>query len=313
MITDFSLTRHFDDKYNHFTYPSVMDNAEGLSARDAIHRICAKQINNLSVYLKVNAEDIINAIFSRFYKTACLCNVVDYTKVRHDSPCQQDNAIKVAENAFCRIEPNRTISGQLKAGFHEVYYDVYLVGNQYSDTFFSKIACELLKQKFPSLFDEKNTCMFNEPIYRFDEATREVLQKITNDTTLDTLAHDLVGVHNYSITLGDISHVINDREYINARFAESRVKIYYPYLEQFYINLGTEEVHDEGTAYYYKRSLTIPLEALFKKDWALIENLNIFDTYRRNGKPIKIEGLQKNMPYFKMPIVGKIKEVIMNC
>lgn len=313
MSTDFRLAIEYNKKFGNFSMPSVMANMENLSEREVIRKVFVKDISKLAIFFHTDYDTIIDIMLKRIGKTISVDDLFGYEPIQHGKAPYNRNYVKVAENALVRnelVKDNKTIWGK---EYQDVYYDVYLSEAKYYECAMNKYILDILRYKFPSLFDLENKCMFYEPTYKFDEDTRQFLKNADENMPVDMFVSELL-LCDCKPTIGDIAEILQDRTKIDSMTYKSRIKIYYNYINVFYIEL----YNDVYTAYdrevSYLRNLEIPLEFLFTKNWETVENYKVKNyPIIKNDKPTSVDGLQKDMPYFNHPMVKEIKNILLNC
>lgn len=313
MNTDFRLAVEYNKVFGNFSMPSVMDNMEGLSAKEVIRKVFAEHINKLAIYFHTDYDTIIDIILKRIGKTISVDDLFGYEPIQHGKTPYNRNYVKVAENALVRNELVKDGKTIWSKEYKDVYYDVYLSEAKYYECAMNKYILDIMRYKFPSLFDLENKCMFHEPTYKFDEDTRQFLKNADANMPIDMFVGELL-LCDCKPTIGDIAEILQDRTKIDVMTYKSRIKIYYNYVNVFYIELYNDVYKAFDREVSYLRSLEIPLEFLFTKNWEAVENYKVKNCpIIKNDKPTSIDGLQKDMPYFNHPMVKEIKNILLNC
>lgn len=167
----------------------------------------------------------------------------------------------------------------------EVFYDLYIVANQFVSLAFNRIAEYIVKERFPFLYKKPFTT--RKP--RFDENVIKAFPK-KNIRMRDIKTYEL----------GDMTIEDFVRSYTNPSYMHTTVE------------LSNVVVYSEGQIYLTlegEHSLYLNFDALMDKNWKAIENINVHSIPLGNNK--FYDGAQKDAPYFNHPLINKLKEIIM--
>lgn len=238
-------------------------------------------LNNIANLFGVDKNEVIDIIKELHYINRDLFEFTCF-------PGFNEENILIAEKAIYTSNM-KTICGERKEIIK--YYNVYLMGRLDS---FGKILESLFSKKFSVLYNDEN---FNEIIPKFP--TKFKIEPWTKITDLHLLNENMYKVE-YNITCSDIFELMKDENYINTTIVKSKFRFYG--IENFYLKLPNRPNCDD--------SIVIPFEALFKKDWSIIENYDVFSVRLENGGWFK--GKQKDSPYFNSDEVNYFKKMFLS-
>lgn len=167
------------------------------------------------------------------------------------------------------------------------YYDVHIIEDSYALLCFRKIIPDIIK-------DYYNWLYVAESVNRFSSDLPDIDPK----QPVDTYTHSLAFIE---LTLEDIAFICNNpttwRNYKEHRF------IFDCYNDILCYRVSTTVVDELE----YDNAIIIPVEAILKKDWSIVENYNVFsirDTRPEHNK--WYQGKQSNSPYWE---ADKVKEI----
>lgn len=167
------------------------------------------------------------------------------------------------------------------------YYDVYIIEDSYASLCFKEIIPDIIK-------DYYNWLYVVDCVNKFDPN----LPVLNTKLTVDNYSYSIEFNH---LTLEDIAFICNNpetwRDYKVNKF------IFNYYYDMLCCKVSTTVA--EGLD--YDNSIVIPLEAILKKDWSIVENYNVFSI--RDTRPDRdkwYEGKQKESPYWD---TDKVKEI----
>lgn len=278
------------EKYNNFISPITLENMEKVSAEKVFMRLLP--IEEIATKLHISSKRVLRTIGKMLGKQVVLRDFFSY----EFSPVgvKKYNGILVAKKcASCRYysPTNRK--------YIETYYDAYLVRNTYYGVGFNIVFRRLLTEIFPQFFvkDDENQFLFKEE-FKYTSKQRECLRHMSRELTVSNIPFEL-----RDLTLKDITTCLCSKKRITDVVHKSRISCYHD-SDDIYIYLFDASVK----GYMYERSLYVPIEALFTKDYDAIANAYITSQAVMNGKGERefINGRQADMPYFKNERTQKI-------
>ena len=163
-----------------------------------------------------------------------------------------------------------------------IFYDVYLIKNEYCSVALNKMVAQFVKEKYPKLFQGNFVTIedrFSENIKNIDFSPNMRI----NDLSLSLGIDDL--------TIEDLTKIMSDENYINSKVWKTKVDFYYNYNEvQCFLSLE-------------ENSLFFKLKDLINKDWKAIEDADVW--VNKNYEGMK----QKDRDYFiNSALVKEFKE-----
>lgn len=166
-------------------------------------------------------------------------------------------------------------------------YDVYIIEDNYVSLCLNKIIPDIIKDYYGWLFVEEYVNKF-----------RSDLPDIDTKLSIDTYTYSL-GFN--ELTLEDIAFICNNpttwRDYKEKRF------IFNCYDDMLCCRVSTTVIDELE----YDNSIIIPVEAIVKRDWGVVENYNVYSI--RDPRPLHnrwYEGKQNKSPYWD---TDKVKEI----
>jgi len=165
-------------------------------------------------------------------------------------------------------------------------YPLAITNYQYVSLYFNKIAEQIVKMRFPYLFEEP----FTNKEQRFSDEIIKELPKNLNVMMCD-VSHKVMS----GMTIDDFIKTYTIDGYSTQLIERSKTTVYSD--GNIYIEL--EKDH----------SIYLNIDFLMDKNWAGIENIKVFSIPIGNGTFYK--GPQKNAPYFSHPLVKKLKDYIL--
>lgn len=184
------------------------------------------------------------------------------------------------------------------------YYDLYLVKRS-SPCDISKVIKYILNQLYPQIF-------YNPKFYNVEERYKaKSIKHITTQTRLFDIGNVLYDefVDAYDYTVKDLIDLLSQRSNLNEERQKSSFEIYYnDYSEKEPISIYLHLPNINGALV----SLTIPLEAIKKHDFSLVENcvVRAIPCYPNEKK--WYTGKQKDAPYFNHHFVEELKNCFKN-
>ena len=183
-------------------------------------------------------------------------------------------------------------------GFHNKiinYYDVYIKESNYIGLQFNKIIKRIIEVYYPYAYLTKVI----KPYKDID---------ITPKMSINEINKKYGNLH---LTANDIFIMLSNDDYKNILVTEIAYNIY-SNGDVIYYPLPSIEIH----GHKYDRSLSIPCDAIIKKDWSIIENHYVNAVIKPTAnaklggdKNNWFEGKQKDAPYFQCEEVEMIKRL----
>lgn len=299
---------HFYDnveaqKYDNFIFVNTLNNADNKSEYEIFNQLLP--IKKIAETFQVKEKLIFQVIKKLIGSRLNYDSLLDYYFIPIKFPNNDNNN-------------SNYILVKEKVGYTELYdkekcryytqdYNVYLKCNDYNLSALSEIVKEIIKCKFPQLFDYKaNPFLFIED-YKFSLEERIFLSNIKRNMMIDLLHKPIIK----NITFDDISKTLTRKSYIETKIQKSLITCYYDSTE-IYITLFEEEITVKDTSWKYERCLYVPIQTLITKDWSLVENQYVHGQayIDDSGKRVFLKGKQCDMPYFKNEKVELIKNLI---
>lgn len=222
-----------------------------------------------------------------------------FSFIKHNHGFQSAFSVLVEENTDKKVVNKKGIQ-------HTYYYDTLIVEDTYISLINQDIVSYIFENRYPAIF--KHSFLFKEE-KRFNQVI-EVNPKLK----LSEIPLEL----RFELTCQDIADIIyGNVDFINDVKRISKIK-HYADSECFYIELEPTYIGDVK----YDKSLAIPYEAIFKKDWSLVENMQVYNIIKKDAKPINgklgdknnfFSGSQMYAPYYQDSIeVEKIKKIFID-
>ena len=171
-------------------------------------------------------------------------------------------------------------------------YDVYIVEDNYVTLYLVKLIPDIIKDFYSWLYVEVPTNKFSSD-----------LPEINTKCSVDTYTYN---IEFNKLTLEDIAFICNNpntwRDYKVNTF---KFKYYSDMLCYCVDTVVTDE-------HKYEYCIIIPVEAIRKRDWSIVENKMVFSI--RDTRPNKnkwYEGQQKDAPYWDNSEVKEIKKLFL--
>jgi hypothetical protein len=175
------------------------------------------------------------------------------------------------------------------------YADVYICQNKYANLRLSDVAKELIKRRFPFLMEKP----FVVRTRRFDET----INKLPNNLLVNVNDLDSMILLSNKITIGDLIKLYTDPGYKNSWIDKPIWNIYN----------DSKNIYFDTDGYHDGNSVSVPIDALYNKDWEAVENVKI------NGVPLRdkdgkiipkkwFNGLQKDAPYMSSKVAIELKK-----
>lgn len=282
-------------EYNNFIYPKSLINVGNVKKKEIFLKLLP--IEELATQLHIDTKMVLKTIDKMMNKQIVLCDLLSYNYT--PTGTTNEYGILVAEK--CAISSTYSNS---KRSFIEKYYDVYLVRNENFRVTFNLIFRTLLSEIFPKLFikNEENGFLFKED-FKYTSEQRKCLENLSSELALYKMPYEI-----NHLPIKDIARCLNNKKRINDIIYKTRISCFFEsdciYIYLFDVNIN---------GYSYKRSLYVPLEALFTKDYDLIANKFVSSQaiLNENGEREFINGSQKDMPYFNNERTQKILTYIL--
>lgn len=297
MGKDFKATEPFCDnkEYNNFIYPISLINVDNVNKKKIF--LTLLPIDELANKLHIKPNTVLNTINKMLNKQLVLRDLFDYEYI--PTGMEYKHGILVVKNGVYTYKYN-----SVKYGYDKKLYDVYLVRHKCLSLSFNIIYRKLLAEMFPHLFikNEDNGVLFKED-FKYSLEQRNCLKNLTKELSVSNIPYELT-----NLPIKDIARCLNNKKRINDIIYKTRISCFFEsdciYIYLFDVNIN---------GYSYKRSLYMPLEALFTKDYDLIANKFVSSQaiLNENGKREFINGSQKDMPYFNNERTQKILTYIL--
>lgn len=157
-----------------------------------------------------------------------------------------------------------------------------------------------------TIIDKISECILSRFYPHFDIRANEKICEITENTFVSDIALKVPK----RMTIGYLASLLKTP---NAVIVESKT-MYKIYGHSDQIYLPIKEINVHGHKYNY--CLYIPIQAIVKKDWSLIENCKVFSIIKPNANAKLgadhdnfFSGLQKDAPYFNDESVEEYKKL----
>lgn len=210
---------------------------------------------------------------------------------------ESDNSILVKKQAVYK-------TNRVKKGYDWVeqteYYNVYLKENDYINLILHKVGLYVLGGLFPHIIKNEVFCS---EVRRFPKGL---------EINPNMKVNDMFGLEYQELTAQDIADLINNPNAINDTKLETNFH-YYAMDKVVYLRIGKRRVQN----YDFEDSIAIPLEALFKNDWKLVEDYYVHSIVKseandKMGRDTDnyYNGKQSHCPFWKdNETVEKLKEL----
>lgn len=171
------------------------------------------------------------------------------------------------------------------------YEDMFVREDTYMGLILSKVGEVIISRFYP----------------HFDIRVNKEICVINKDTYVANIAPKI----NPKMTIGELADLLKNP---NPKIIESqtRYNIYGGLYDTIYLPL--RKILVQGHEYSY--SLYIPIQAIVKKDWSLIENWRVSSIIKPNANELLgndhdnwFSGLQKDAPYFNDELVNEYKKL----
>lgn len=292
------------EKFNHVdkndSFYFVDENAlkeHNISFEEASNVLISFDI--MSDLFKEPKEKILDIAINVFHVT--MRDLFDYTTYNHSK------AILIKENGvYTKKKVEKTYNYWIT---QKIFHNVYLTENKYIELKMHNIGLYLLEQKFPHIF--KNELFFKE-VRRFPQNFYiKPYHRISDIDFINAFNGEL-----RDLTCQDITDLINNPRCINDIKKTTLFK-YYACDNVVYLEIGKRQIHQ----YEFNDSLVIPFQALFEKDWSLIEKYNVSgivknDANKKMGQDNNnyFSGKQCDCPYWENnKMIEELKKIFLNC
>ena len=270
-------------EYNNFIYPISLKNSEGLHDKQIFFKLVP--IKELANKLHTTENFVYQQLKKLMGKQFVLRDLVQYTYANDEYT--KNHGVLVATNGVY-IEKYDTD----RQRYISIKYNVYLTANQYQSCSLNVLFRHLLIALYPHIFvrNENNHILFKDG-YKYTVEQRKALLSLSNQLPVDKVPYVLHG-----ISIAELSRCLSNKKKIDEIISKSRILTYYD-SDDMYISLYDVKIGDHK----YNMSLYVPIETLFTKNYADIENVKIISHpyLTENGERKFMNGLQKDLPYFK--------------
>lgn len=285
MERDYNVSDEFKyvSEYNNFIYPISLKNSEGLNEKQIFFKLVP--IKELANKLHTTENFVYQHLKKLMGKQFVLKDLFQYTYSNDDYT--KSHGVLVATNGVYieRYDERRR-------NYISIKYNVYLTATQYQSCSLHVLFRKLLTVLFPHIFvrNENNHILFKDG-YKYTVEQRKALLNLSNQLPVDKVPYVLHG-----ISIAELSRCIANKKKIDEIISKSRIATYYD-SDDMYISLYDVKIGDHK----YNRSLYVPIETLFTKNYEDIENVKIISHpyLNENGVRKFMNGLQKDLPYFK--------------